>query len=139
MRLIAAALASTVLMLAANIDTRLTDAAQRGDKEAVRSLLRQKVDVNAAEGDGATALHWAAHNDDLDMVKMLLAAGASVKAATREGAITPLHMACVNGSAAMIQILLKAGANPNAAKANGTTALMTASASGSVEAVQALL
>ena len=127
------------LLSAAASDTRLADAAMRGDKEAVRSLLKQKADVNAAHGDGATALHWAAYNDDLEMVKMLLAAGANVKATTREGAITPLFMACTNGDAAMIEALLKAGADAKSVKANGTTALMTASASGSADAAKVLI
>lgn len=120
-------------------DTRLADAAMRGDKELVRTLLRQGAEVNATQGDGSTALHWAAYNDDLEMVKMLLAAGAKVKATTREGAITPLIMACVNGDAPMIEALLKSGADPHTTKANGTTALMLASASGSADAVRVLL
>src|SRR5207253_11097183 len=65
-------------------DTRLSEAAMQGNRDAVRSLMRQKVDVNAAQTDGATALHWAASRDDLEMVTMLLAAGANVKAATRD-------------------------------------------------------
>jgi ankyrin repeat protein len=129
----------TALLTAAPPDTRLPDAAMRGDKDAVRSLLKQKVDLNAAHGDGATALHWAAYNDDLETVKLLLAAGANVKAATREGAITPLFMACVNGDAPMVDALLKAGADANSAKSNGATALMTAASSGNVDAVKMLL
>src|SRR5436309_1033345 len=121
-------LSMAVLLPAAGIDTRLADAAMRGDKDAVRLLLKQKIDVNASQGDGATALHWAAFQDDLEMAQLLLQAGASVKAATREGAITPLFMACTNGSAKMIEALLKAGADPNSTKSNGTTALMVASA-----------
>lgn len=128
-----------VLLSAATNDTRLADAAMQGDKDAVRSLLKQKIDINAAHGDGATALHWAAYNDDLDMVKILLAAGANVKAATRDGAITPLFMACTNGNAPMIEAFLKAGADPKSVKANGTTALMIASASGNADAVKVLL
>jgi ankyrin repeat protein len=120
-------------------DARLSEAAMQGDKEAVRSLLKQRVDVDAAQGDGSTALHWAAFRDDLEMVKMLLAAGANVKAATREGAITPLFMACTNGNAAIIEALLNAGAGPNSVNANGTTALMTSAASGGVDAVKVLL
>ena len=127
------------VLLCAGTDTRLADAAQQGDKDAVRTLLRQQVDINAARGDGATALHWAAYNDDLEMVRILLAAGANINAATREGAITPLFMACTNGDAAMIEALLKAGASAKSSKANGTTALMLAAASGSVDAVKVLL
>jgi len=120
-------------------DTRLSEAAMQGNTETVRSLLKQRVDVDASQGDGTTALHWAAFRDDLEMAKMLIAAGANVKAETREGAITPLFMACTNGSATMIDLLLKSGADANSVKANGTTALMTASASGSADAVKALL
>jgi ankyrin repeat protein len=129
----------TLVGAACAADSRLADAAMNGDREAVRALLRQKVDVNAAQGDGTTALHWAAFRDDLEMVKMLIAGGADVKAATREGAITPLFMACTNGSAGMIAELLRDGADANSVNANGTTALMVAASSGSVEAVRVLL
>src|SRR4026208_1357907 len=93
------------------------DAARAGDREAVRSLLTQKVDANAAPGDGATALHWAAYHDDVELTKLLIGAGASLKATTRIGAIAPLFMACTNGSAAMIAELLRAGADANSVKA----------------------
>jgi ankyrin repeat protein len=132
-------LSMAVLLSAAGTDTRLADAAMRGDKDGVRSLLKQKVDVNVPQGDGATALHWAAFQDDVEMAQLLLQAGANVKAATREGAITPLFMACTNGSAAMVERLLKAGADANSTKSNGTTALMIAAASGSADAVKVLL
>src|SRR5487761_2082059 len=120
-------------------DSRLSEAAARGDKTAVRSLLQQGADIDGAQGDGTTALHWAAFNDDLEMANLLIAAGANVKVATRAGAITPLFMACQNGDAAMIAALLKAGAQANSVKENGTTALMMAAASGSAPAVQVLL
>ena len=120
-------------------DTRLADAAMQGDKAAVQSLIRQHVDVNAPQGDGSTALHWAAYRDDAEMVKALIAAGANVKAATREGAITPLFMACANGDAAMVGALLAAGADPNSVKSNGTTALMIAAESGGTDAVKMLV
>ena len=117
----------------------LPDAVQNDDQAAVTALLKQKADVNAAQGDGTTALHWAAFNDNLDLAKTLLAAGANVKATTRDGAITPLMMACRNGSAPMIELLLKAGANPNSSTVTGTTALMMAASSGSADAVKVLL
>src|SRR5258708_20829466 len=132
-------LCMTALLAAATIDTRLADAAMQKDKDGVRSLLKKKGDVNAGRGDGGTGLHWAAYNDDLEMVKTLLAAGANVNATTREGAISPLFMACSNGNAAVIETLLKAGANANSVKANGTTALMLAAASGNADAVKVLL
>jgi uncharacterized protein len=127
------------VLLSAASDSGLSDAAMQGDRDAVHSLLAQKVDVNAPQGDGTTALHWAAYKDDVEMAKMLLAAGASVKAVTRIGAITPLFMASKNGSAPMIDILLKAGADSHATDEHGTTALMTAAASGSTDAVRMLI
>jgi ankyrin repeat protein len=127
------------VLLSAASDTRLSDAAMQGDRDTVRSLLAQKVDVNAPQGDGTTALHWAAYKDDVEMAKMLLASGASVKATTRIGAITALFMASKNGSASMIELLLKAGADSNVTDEHGTTALMTAAASGSADAVKVLI
>ncbi|HSP66327.1 MAG TPA: ankyrin repeat domain-containing protein, partial [Bryobacteraceae bacterium] len=94
--------------------------------------------LNATLPDGATALHWAANEDDLDTVSLLIQAGANVKAKDRYG-FTPLYFAATNGSAAVIRRLLDAGADPNAADASGETALMTATRSGSIEAVKALL
>ncbi len=120
-------------------DARLSEAAMNGDKAALKTLLQQHADIDGAQGDGTTALHWAAFNDDLDLAKTLVAAGANVRATTRLGAISPLFMACTNGNAAMIDVLVKAGADVNSAKANGTTALMLAASSGSVEAVETLI
>ena len=62
---------------------------RRSDKEAVRSLIQKKADVNAAEPDGSTALHWASYRDDLESADLLLRAGAKVNAANDLGA-TPL-------------------------------------------------
>ncbi len=128
-----------VSMIAAASDARLSEAAMRGDRSAVASLIKQGADIDGAQGDGSTALHWAAFNDDLETAKLLIAAGANVRATTREGEITPLFMASTNGDAAMIEALLKAGADANSKKGNGTTALMLASASGSADAVKVLL
>jgi ankyrin repeat protein len=129
----------TALLSSAAGDTRLADASQQDDVASVSSLLSQKADVNEAQGDGMTALHWAASNDDLRLVQMLLAAGASVKAETRIGAVTPLFLACKNGDAAMVEALLGAGASATAPDAHGTTPLMIAAAAGRAGAVKVLL
>jgi ankyrin repeat protein len=120
-------------------DSRLADAAERGDRQKVAALIQEKADVNGTQGEGTTALHWAAQRDDVETARLLIAAGANVKAQTEQGAITPLFMACTNGNAAMIELLVKAGADVNAPKTNGTTPLMLAAASGSVPAVKALI
>jgi len=126
-------------MLHAAASAPVADAAMDGNRDAVKALLKQAADVNAAQGDGMTALHWAAMKNDADLVQTLLYAGANAKATTRIGAYTPLLLAAKSGNADVIAPLAKAGADVNAATANGTTALMFAAASGNVAAVQALL
>ena len=120
------------------VPVRLIDAVKAADRDAIRTLLQQRVDVNVAEADGTTALHWAARASDLQAADMLLRAGANVKLANRYG-VTPLYLASTNGNAAMIELLLKAGADPNSALPEGETALMTAARSGSVDAVNTLV
>jgi ankyrin repeat protein len=139
MRILLAGLIVAVILNAGARDTRLADAAERGDRAAVQQLIRSGADVNAAQGDGTTALHWAAAKEDAEMAKMLLAAGASVKAVTREGDMTPLIMASMAGDTDVIEVLIGAGADVNATKSAGTTPLMLAAASGKVEAVKTLL
>lgn len=114
-------------------------AAEAGDLDVVKELLAGGADVNAAQGDGMTALHWAALHDDAEMISLLVYAGAHTGAATRLGAYTPLLVAARQGSAAAVEALLAAGADPLRATANGATPLMLAAASGSAAAVQALL
>jgi uncharacterized protein len=126
-------------MLHAAPSAPVADAAMAGNKDAVRTLLKQAADVNAAQGDGMTALHWAAMKDDAELVQTLLFAGANVRATTRIGAYTPLILAAKSGSSAAIVPLLKSGADANSATANGTTALMLAAASGNIEAVKRLV
>jgi ankyrin repeat protein len=116
----------------------VADAAMRGDKAAVRTLIGQHADVNAPQADGATALHWAVYRGDRDLVVALIRAGANVKAANREGA-TPLWLASITGDATIISSLLEAGADANEALPLGRTPLMIASRSGNVAAMKTLL
>ena len=116
----------------------LADAAEKMDRAKVRALLKQRVEVDAPQADGMTALHWAVHHDDLDMAEQLLAAGASVRAANRYG-VTPLSLACTNGSSRLVELLLKSGADPSLALPGGETPLMTAARTGSLASVKALL
>jgi ankyrin repeat protein len=115
----------------------LIDAVKNGDVSTVRSLIAQKVDVNAAEPDGTTALHWAAHMGDSAIAEMLIKAGANVKAVTRDGA-TPYALALNKGNAQVIELLLKNGEDPKAVIA-GEPALMMVARAGNPEAVKALL
>jgi ankyrin repeat protein len=135
----------TVLLVAASItSTRaadgipLIDAARNADAAALRSLLKGRVDVNAATADGTTALHWASYRDNLESADLLIRAGAKVNAANDLGA-TPLWTASMNGSAAMVRAMLQAGADPNLALLLGETPLMAASRSGNPDVVAQLL
>src|SRR5215510_13739669 len=114
---------------AAGAESLLADAIQSGDKQAALALLSTHTDVNAAQSDGATALHWAAYLDDADTTARLLKAGARVDAANNYG-VTPLSLACGNGSAGVIDQLLKGGADPNRPVRSGETPLMLAARSG---------
>jgi uncharacterized protein len=124
---------------AAAADHRLIEAAKARRAETVRALIREGVDVNAAYGDGSTALHWAAYWDDFGLVDLLLSSGARADTADDHG-ITPLWLACSNGaSAAIIERLLGAGARANVAHSSGETALMGAARTGNAAAVGLLL
>jgi ankyrin repeat protein len=127
------------LALAASDSAPVADAAMGGDAAAVRALLKHGSDVNAAQGDGMTALHWAALKNDAALTQVLLYAGANVRAATRINGYTPLFLAAQQGNAEVIDVLLKAGSDPTATSSTGSTPLMLAAASGSVPAVQRLL
>ena len=116
----------------------LPDAAEKQDWQRVESLLVTKSDANAAQADGATALHWAAYHDQADTVSKLLASGAGASQANRYG-ITPLMLACENGNAEIVAALLDAGADANAVKRGGESVLMIAARTGKRDAVEALL
>jgi ankyrin repeat protein len=116
----------------------LADAVQHRDKQTVLALLKKKADVNAPQGDGATALHWAAYLEDAETTSLLLTAGANVNAVNSYG-IPPLVLAAESGNAKIIQQLLKAGADPNGTVRAGEAPLMLAARTGKVDAVKVLL
>jgi ankyrin repeat protein len=125
--------------LSAATPSAVADAAMRGDKAAVRALIEKKSDVNAAQIDGTTALHWAVRADDLELTEMLLKAGAQPSAANQSGA-TPMLLSAMNGNAAILERLIQSGADPNAPLSQtGDTALMIAARTGQLDAVRALV
>jgi len=116
----------------------LADAAERSEHAIVHRLMTQRLDVNAPQADGMTALHWAVQLDDLEIAKALVQARANVSATNHFG-VTPLSLACQNGRTAMVELLLEQGADPNTTLRGGETALMTAARTGQPGPVRALL
>jgi uncharacterized protein len=131
-----------VLVSASIMITEVTviEAARNGNLDEIRALVQKGADVNAAEGDGMTALHWAAEGNHADIVATLVYAGARIDARTRIGAYTPLLVASRVGAAEVLEILLQAGADVNYRTTTGSmTALHFAAAAGNPRAVQVLL
>jgi ankyrin repeat protein len=118
--------------------TPVADAAEKRERATIADLLKQGDDVNAAQADGMTALHWAVYHDDPGTAKLLIKAGANARAANRYG-VTPLSLACTNGNTEIVELLLQAGADANTTLRGGETALMTAARTGKPGPVKALL
>ena len=121
--------ASGAGLQAASDDLRLVEAVKEQRWEAVDPLLAQRLDVNATQGDGATALHWAVYWDEQETAELLIRAGAAPNAAN-DYEVTPLWLACANASGAMVERLLAAGADPRATLTSGETALMSCARTG---------
>lgn len=121
-------------------ESPLADAVMRGDSAGLRLLLKQGADVNEVQGDGMTALHWAASRGNLAATRMLVSAGARLDPVTRNGNYTPLHLAAQNGRAEAVKALLAAGANVNATTSSGgASALHFAASSGDAATIDALV
>ena len=130
---------TVVAEAAARRDAPLIAAVKAVDFDAVRSLVVDRgVDVNQTAPDGATALHWAVHKNDAELVDLLIESGADVSTANRYG-VRPISLAAENGNAAILEALLDAGADPNAALPEGETALMTAARTGDAASMRVLL
>jgi ankyrin repeat protein len=116
----------------------IIEAVKTSDSDAVRQLIKNRVDVNTPDVDGTTALHWALRLNDVRAAELLVRAGAKIDAENRYG-VRPLSVACTSGNAALVKLLLEAGADANTALPGGETALMSAARTGSVDAVEALI
>jgi ankyrin repeat protein len=117
----------------------LADAAEHRDWAGVRTLLQKNAaDVDVAQVDGTTALHWAVYHDDAEAVRLLVRAHANPNTLNRYG-VPPLALAGTNGNAAIVALLLEAGADANATMKGAETVLMLAARAGNVEAVKTLL
>lgn len=123
---------------AARASVPLIDAAAANDHASAMSLLAAGADAKARDVDGTTALHWAVHNDDTELVARLLQAGADASAVNDYGS-SPLQEAAVAADPAIIKQLLKAGANVDSPNAEDQTALMVVARTGNVEAAKLLL
>src|SRR5687768_9078675 len=132
-------LSAPLLLITALPPSPIADAAMKGDLAAVRALIGQGADVNAAHGDGMTALHWAAERGDSAMTAVLIRAKANAGATTRIGDYTPLHIAAKGGKAPIVKALLRAGSDAKARTASGATALHFAAAAGDTISIIALL
>ena len=133
------ALAMTAALGAQQTASPVADAAARGDNAAIRDLLKQGADVNAAQGDGMSALHWAAERGDAELADLLVYGGANTGAVTRIGQYTPLHLAAKTGRAAVVQTLIKAGADVNVkSNPSGATPIHLAALAGSADVINLL-
>jgi ankyrin repeat protein len=121
------------------LHAEVAEAAMRGDVAGLKTLVARRADVNLPQGDGMTALHWAARRNSIEAATMLLAAGADVKAATRIGRYTPLHLAAQEGADGVMRLLLGRGAEAGAVTTTGAVPLHFAAASGNVATISLLL
>jgi ankyrin repeat protein len=128
----------SLLLQAAAVAGDVADAVMQRDGPRLQALLRSHADVNEAQPDGSTALHWAAYQGDPRTAATLLAAGAHPGAVSDTG-MTPLLLACEAGNAQLVEELLRAGADVNQTLGGGETPLMMAARTGSVPVLKLLL
>ncbi len=116
----------------------LVAAAQSKNPAAAIKLIDKGADVNATSANGSTALLWAAHYGEVDLVRRLLKAGAKADVRNTFNA-TPIGEAAVIGSAPIIEMLLKAGVPADEASREGQTPLMVVARTGNLDAARILL
>jgi ankyrin repeat protein len=119
-------------------EARLLELAISGETEAARELIDRNTDVNQAQSDGTTVLHWAVYHNDEDLIRLLLRRGADVTARNDYGA-TPLSQATIIGNPYVIKRLLDADADPNEKGADDQTPIMIIARTDNIEAAEVLL
>jgi ankyrin repeat protein len=116
----------------------LVESARQNDADTVTALLKEGADINTTRNDGTSALHWAAHWDNLELAKNLLRNKANPNLANAYG-VTPLYLACTNKSTEMVELLLNAGADPNTKLWSGETPFMNCARVGAAGAIMAMV
>lgn len=126
------------LAVGASPEAPVADAAMRGDVAQVEVLIAEGADINAAQGDGMTALHWAASHGNAEMASLLVGHGADITAGTRVGSHTPVHVAASRAHSEVVRVLLEAGADPAARTSTGATPLHFAADAGDAASIRLL-
>ena len=132
-------LSAPAILVASGVESPVADAAMHEDINTVRALLREGADVNAAQGDGMTALHWSALTGDVATAEVLLYAGAVVEPTTRLGGYTPLHLAALEGNGDVVARLLEAGSDGERVTDTGVSPLHLAAQAGQLASISALI
>jgi ankyrin repeat protein len=116
----------------------LIEIVRSGNEASALAALKDGADANSTESNGTTALHWAVHNGNVELVGKLIKAGAKVNAMNNYGA-TPMSEAAELGNPVIVAALLKAGADVESPNADGETALMIVARSSNTETAELLL
>jgi ankyrin repeat protein len=122
----------------AHAQRSLADLIQNGERGIALELIGEGADVNAAQGDGTTPLHWAVYKVDRELVAELLERGAKADVANRYGA-SPLAEAVKLADFKLVQQLLVAGADVESPNGDGQTALMLAARAGALDVAKLLV
>src|SRR5690349_21107829 len=136
--LCAAFVISVALAATASAQPTLADRIQSGDRRAALAMIDSGADVNRAQPDGTTPLHWATYRLDQELVQRVRKKGARANVVNRYGA-SPLAEAVRVASVPLVGMLLEAGADANVANEDGQTPLMLAARTGNVAVAELLV
>ncbi len=123
---------------AAAADTSLAGLIQAGNRDVALKMIAAGADVNAAQGDGTTPLHWAVYKIDAELTRALLQRGARPNVVNNYGS-SPLAEAVKVADARLVGMLLDAGSDANVPNQEGQTALMLAARAGSLDVAELLV